>query len=101
LPHKLPESLLHALASGDPVALADHLHNDLAPAAVDLYPPIATHILEGERAGALGSMVSGSGPTSVLLARDAEHQSELVEMLRTRGHAPLPTVSSPLGAHLV
>jgi len=101
LPQKLPESLLHAVAAGDPVALANHLRNDLAPAAIDLYPPIATQILDGETAGALWSMVSGSGPTCVLLARDAEHQSELVDMLGTRGHAPLPTVSSPLGAHLV
>ncbi|MFT6973446.1 MAG: 4-diphosphocytidyl-2-C-methyl-D-erythritol kinase [Pontimonas sp.] len=101
LPQELPEPLLHALAAGDPLALADHLHNDLASAAVDLHPPIATRLLEGERAGALWSMVSGSGPTCVLLARDAEHQSELVERLGPGGPAPLPTVSSPLGAHLV
>jgi len=62
LPDKLPESLLHALASGDPVALADHLHNDLAPAAVDLYPPIATQILEGERGRRAG------GPWCLALA---------------------------------
>jgi len=93
--------MVKALAAGEGEALAPFLENDLASAAVSLYPPILTTVLDGEEVRALWAMVSGSGPTCVMLASNSSHQGELVAALAARGHHPLPTVSTPLGAHLV
>src|SRR4029079_17777966 len=54
------DALLSALADGDAWALADALHNDLEAAAVDLRPELGELIEQGESAGALRGMVSGS-----------------------------------------
>jgi len=101
LPKELPGPMVKALAAGEGEALAPFLENDLASAAVSLYPPILTTVLDGEEVRALWAMVSGSGPTCVMLASNSSHQGELVAALAARGHHPLPTVSTPLGAHLV
>jgi len=66
-----PDAVLQALRTGDLDALAGVLHNDLGPAAVSLRPELEAR---GERlrdAGALATLVSGSGPTLLALARDA------------------------------
>ena len=66
-----PDAVLQALRSDDRDALGAALHNDLEQAAFHLRPS-----LRGARdamlvAGALGAVVSGSGPTVVGLAEDA------------------------------
>ncbi|MFJ6653002.1 4-(cytidine 5'-diphospho)-2-C-methyl-D-erythritol kinase [Microbacterium sp. NPDC091313] len=62
--------VLHALRQGDPGMLASALRNDLQAAALHLRPDLATVLEEGERAGALAGIVSGSGPTLAFLASD-------------------------------
>ena len=65
--------LMHALRAGDPVALGKALHNDLEPAALDLRPELAEVLEVATEAGALGVVVSGSGPTVAALARSRQH----------------------------
>lgn len=101
LPEELPGPMIEALSRGDGEGLAPFLENDLASAAVSLHPPVLTTVLDGEEVRALWAMVSGSGPTCVMLASNSSHQEELVTALGARGHHTLPTVSTPLGAHLV
>ncbi|MGH3830668.1 MAG: 4-(cytidine 5'-diphospho)-2-C-methyl-D-erythritol kinase [Pseudonocardiaceae bacterium] len=66
------ESLLEALASGDPRRLAALLGNDLQAAAVSLRPALRRTLRAGVDAGALAGIVSGSGPTCAFLCADAE-----------------------------
>jgi 4-diphosphocytidyl-2-C-methyl-D-erythritol kinase len=101
LPSDVPADFMRALAAGDPMALAPHLINDMAPAAISLHPEVATTLEMGIELGALTAMVSGSGPTCVLLARDLSHAHSLVEACATR-HRVASVVSSPVrGTHLV
>jgi 4-diphosphocytidyl-2-C-methyl-D-erythritol kinase len=70
-----PDAVLQALRTGDAEALGAALHNDLEVAACHLRPELADHKRALLDAGALGAVVSGSGPTVVGLsetARDAE-----------------------------
>jgi 4-diphosphocytidyl-2-C-methyl-D-erythritol kinase len=80
-----PSAVLSALRSGDPVALGRALHNDLQPAAVALAPQLRTLLETGRELGALGCLVSGSGPTVALLARDAEAADALAAQLSAAG----------------
>ncbi|MEY9872187.1 4-diphosphocytidyl-2-C-methyl-D-erythritol kinase [Streptacidiphilus sp. MAP12-33] len=64
-------ALLDALASGDAAALGAALGNDLQPAALSLRPALARTLRAGTEAGAIGALVSGSGPTCAFLAKDA------------------------------
>lgn len=65
---EIPPDLLNALAVGDAHALGSLLRNDLQAAAIDLAPELADTLDAGVRLGALGALVSGSGPTCALLA---------------------------------
>ena len=72
-----PDAVLTALGTGDLEALGAALHNDLEPAAFSLRP-----ILEKQRdrlvtEGALGAVVSGSGPTVLGLAPDQVNAQRL------------------------
>ncbi|MFC6154190.1 4-(cytidine 5'-diphospho)-2-C-methyl-D-erythritol kinase [Nocardioides yefusunii] len=95
------ERLLKALASGDPHVLATALHNDLQAAAVDLRPDLGELIAEGEAAGALRGMVSGSGPTCVFLCESAESARAVAGELRASGHTALTAHGPVAGAHVV
>lgn len=77
--------LLDALAKGDPDALAAAVSNDLQPAALSLFPELADTLEAGRAAGALATLVSGSGPTTAFLARDAESAAKVAKALRTSG----------------
>lgn len=65
--------VLQAVTRGDAHQLAQAMHNDLEPAAIALQPELAQKRKAMERAGALRAMVSGSGPTMLGLAENAEH----------------------------
>ncbi|MFT4127515.1 MAG: 4-(cytidine 5'-diphospho)-2-C-methyl-D-erythritol kinase [Gordonia sp. (in: high G+C Gram-positive bacteria)] len=67
-----PDALVQALACGDPETIAPLLHNDLQPAALSLQPALRRTLRAGVDAGALGGIVSGSGPTCIFLCRDEE-----------------------------
>ncbi|WP_105974581.1 4-(cytidine 5'-diphospho)-2-C-methyl-D-erythritol kinase [Streptomyces geranii] len=77
--------LLDALASGDPDALAVSVSNDLQPAALSLFPALADTLAAGRAAGALTALVSGSGPTTAFLARDAGAARQVAEALAASG----------------
>ncbi|MFF0111123.1 4-(cytidine 5'-diphospho)-2-C-methyl-D-erythritol kinase [Streptomyces prasinus] len=77
--------LLGALAKGDPDALAATVSNDLQPAALSLFPELAGTLAAGRDAGALAALVSGSGPTTAFLARDAERAEAIAHALRGSG----------------
>ena len=79
------ESLMQALRAGDPVLLGKSLHNDLQPAAFSLRPSLKRVIEAGDEAGALGGIVSGSGPTCAFLARTAEHALDIAVSLTSTG----------------
>ncbi|MFG2603865.1 4-(cytidine 5'-diphospho)-2-C-methyl-D-erythritol kinase [Streptomyces sp. NPDC048514] len=79
------EGLLEALAKGDPDALAAAVTNDLQPAALSLFPELAGTLQAGRAAGALTALVSGSGPTTAFLTRDAGTAEMVAEALRSSG----------------
>jgi 4-diphosphocytidyl-2-C-methyl-D-erythritol kinase len=65
--------LMQALRAGDPHALGAALHNDLQDAALSLRPELERTLDVAREAGALGTLVSGSGPTVAALARSRQH----------------------------
>ncbi|ELS53898.1 4-(cytidine 5'-diphospho)-2-C-methyl-D-erythritol kinase [Streptomyces viridochromogenes] len=79
------EPLLDALAKGDADALAAAVSNDLQPAALSLFPELADTLAAGRAAGALTALVSGSGPTTAFLARDAGSAVAVAGALRSSG----------------
>jgi 4-diphosphocytidyl-2-C-methyl-D-erythritol kinase len=74
-----------ALRLGTPEALGRALSNDLQPAAIALKPELRKLLSSGEDLGALGGVVSGSGPTVAFLARDASHATALAAALAADG----------------
>ncbi|MFI8231980.1 4-(cytidine 5'-diphospho)-2-C-methyl-D-erythritol kinase [Streptomyces sp. NPDC085900] len=79
------QELLDALAKGDADALAAAVSNDLQPAALSLFPELADTLATGRAAGALAALVSGSGPTTAFLARDARSAVKVAEALEASG----------------
>jgi 4-diphosphocytidyl-2-C-methyl-D-erythritol kinase len=77
--------LLAALRSGDPKAVGPLLANDLQPAAVSLRPELRRTLAAGQEFGALGAVVSGSGPACAFLAADARRARELAVALASAG----------------
>lgn len=76
-----PEQGLAALRSGDQVALGRALCNDLQPAAISLRPGLRQLLEAGNALGALGAVVSGSGPTVAFLVPDAATSAALAAAL--------------------
>ncbi len=64
-------AVIAALIAGDAEALARVLHNDLQEPALTLRPSLRDVLDGGLAAGALGGLVSGSGPTVAFLVDDA------------------------------
>jgi len=90
-------ALLDALATGDPDALAATVSNDLQPAALSLFPELAETLDAGRGAGALAALVSGSGPTTAFLVRDAEAGEKTARALRASGTCrAVRTASGPV-----
>ena len=63
---RVSDQMMHGLRSGDAAVVGAQLANDLQPAALSLCPDLAATLAVGEEYGALGSVVSGSGPTVAL-----------------------------------
>jgi 4-diphosphocytidyl-2-C-methyl-D-erythritol kinase len=85
MPPKIPSDLMNALRSGDPMLLGAALSNDLEPAALDLQPQLRTVLQTGLEYGALGALVSGSGPTCAFLVADESAAVELSVSLSAEG----------------
>jgi 4-diphosphocytidyl-2-C-methyl-D-erythritol kinase len=84
-PPHISDSLLHALSAGDAVALGKALSNDLQPAACSLKPALRLILDVGLDYGALGGLVSGSGPSVAFLAENEDHALDLVVALTSSG----------------
>ncbi|MER5702306.1 4-(cytidine 5'-diphospho)-2-C-methyl-D-erythritol kinase [Micromonospora sp. NPDC002296] len=97
-PLRSTDGLLAALRQRDPRVLAASLGNDLQDAALAMRPSLAGTLKAGEAAGALASIVSGSGPTCVFLAANADDAERIAAELATAGvcrqartaHGPVP-----------
>jgi len=102
---ELSAGLMTALRSGDAAAVGPQLSNDLQPAALSLQPGLRRTLAAGREFGALGAIVSGSGPTCAFLAKSAAHAREIAVSLtgagvcravaRASGPAPGAAVVSP------
>lgn len=90
----IPETLLDALRAGDTARLAGLLVNDLQAAAVGLRPELGDLLARGRALGALGAMVSGSGPTCLFLAGDEDEAATLRARLGDAG-LPVHVASGP------
>jgi 4-diphosphocytidyl-2-C-methyl-D-erythritol kinase len=82
---ELSHALMTALRSGDPEQVGPLLTNDLQPAALSLQPALRRTLTAGREHGALGGIVSGSGPTCAFLARDAARARDLAVALTGSG----------------
>lgn len=101
-PEGIDVGLVEALRDGDAERLAAHLHNDLQAAAVSLAPELEPVLASARRAGALGAVVSGSGPTVAALAADAAHARELATLIEDETEVRTIVVAGPAaGARLV
>jgi len=76
-----PAGVLSALRSGSATELGRALSNDLQAAALGLRRALRRLLDTGLELGALGGVVSGSGPTTAFLARDARHANALAAAL--------------------
>ncbi|WP_370518499.1 hypothetical protein [Nostocoides sp. HKS02] len=79
------QEMMTALRSGDARALGAALNNDLQAAAISLMPALGDVIDAGLEFGALGGVVSGSGPTVAFLAEDHEAALDLAVSLTASG----------------
>ena len=82
---QVSDSMMQALRAGDPVALGAALSNDLQAAACSLRPALRLVLDVGRDYGALGSIVSGSGPTVAFLVEDEEKSMDLTVALSSSG----------------
>lgn len=74
-----------ALGKGDAAKLGGTLSNDLQEPALTLFPALRKTLDAGIAAGALGALVSGSGPTCFFLAGSAGEAAELAAVLSGTG----------------
>lgn len=93
-PPAVPTELLAALRSGDAGTLAGALGNDLQRPAVAMRPELDLLLESGRDFGALGAMVSGSGPTCVFLVADHEGALDLSVSLSGTGLCRTTLVAS-------
>jgi 4-diphosphocytidyl-2-C-methyl-D-erythritol kinase len=102
-PPEVPEQLMAALRSGDPYAVGTALHNDLEAPALRLRPALRHTLALGEEVNALGSILSGSGPTCLFLASDPDHAVDIAVALAGSGTCRLvQRATGPVhGARLV
>ena len=78
---QVSEPLMQALRAGDAKALGKALSNDLQSAACSLRPALRLVLDVGVDYGALGGIVSGSGPTVAFLVSSDEHAMDLTVAL--------------------
>ena len=89
--------VLAALRAADAQALGRLLENDLQEAACALAPELTAILEAGRGLGALGAIVSGSGPTCAFLVRDVEHGIDLaIGLSSARLAADVRRVTGPV-----
>jgi 4-diphosphocytidyl-2-C-methyl-D-erythritol kinase len=80
-----PDGVLTALRAGDVVALGTVLTNDLQAATLKLRPQLRQVLDAGRELAAVGTVVSGSGPTVAMLARSANESVRIASALSGMG----------------
>ncbi len=95
---QVPDEIMFALARGDAAELARALHNDLQSASISARPSLQDVLTFGREHGALGSLISGSGPTCAFLVASESKAIDLVVAFSSSGlvdtaihaHGPVP-----------
>jgi 4-diphosphocytidyl-2-C-methyl-D-erythritol kinase len=102
-PPEVPADLMEALRGGSAAEVGRALSNDLQPAALSLQPQLRRTLQAGLELGALGAVVSGSGPTCAFLVADESDAVELSVSLSSEGvcRAVRRTVGPVTGARVV
>lgn len=97
------DAVMAALRAGNALQLGSALRNDLEPAALALAPSLKEVIALAQIEGALGSIVSGSGPTVAVLAGSAAHQAQIAQALTQAGvcRTAIPAVGPVQGARFL
>ncbi len=99
---EIPSALYDALADGDVERLARLLRNDLQEPALRLRPDLSTTFDDALAAGAHAALLSGSGPSVLLLCADRDQAEGVEAELAERGHRRTSVVPAPVaGAHVV
>jgi 4-diphosphocytidyl-2-C-methyl-D-erythritol kinase len=80
-----PDAVLSALRADDPAALGAAISNDLQLPALRLRPALRAVLTTGSEAGALGALVSGSGPTCAFLVESAAAAETVAAALESSG----------------
>jgi 4-diphosphocytidyl-2-C-methyl-D-erythritol kinase len=80
-PPPIPTGLVDAVRRGDPQAVGRYLINDLQAAILALRPDLSNVLATANRIGALGAVISGSGPTVACLAPGPQSAAKLAETL--------------------
>ena len=94
------KAFLKALRSGDPEKLAPELHNDLMESAIAMRPELIKVLQAGLAAGGLASMLSGSGPTVLVLCRDLHNANAVAQTLANQGYLAFTATGPEQGARL-
>ena len=82
---QISDSLMQSLLAADPKSVGLALNNDLQSAACSLRPALTLVLDVGEEYGALGAIVSWSGPTVAFLVADEEQGLDLAVALTSSG----------------
>jgi 4-diphosphocytidyl-2-C-methyl-D-erythritol kinase len=95
---EIPAQVLAALRAGNPTLLGESLVNDLQPAALSLRPDLSGVLAAGYECEPLGAVVSGSGPTVLFLAANAEHAHDIADAAAASGLVRgVDVASGPVG----
>lgn len=99
----VPAELMNGLRAGDPVRVGQALTNDLQAAALALQPRLRRTLEAGRELGAVGAVVSGSGPTCAFLTASAGAAVDLSVALSSEGvcRAVRPATGPVSGARVV
>lgn len=100
---ELSAELMTALRAGDPDRVGAALSNDLQEPALAMFPALRKTLAAGREFGALGALVSGSGPSCFFLARDERQAEDLAVALSGAGvcRAAVRASGAAHGASLV
>lgn len=97
----IDDALIAALAAGDVVGIAAALGNELQPAAYDLRPDLALRHRLLDELGANAVLLSGSGPTQLLLFAEVADARAAAGELRDQGIEHVLVPGPVAGAHVI
>jgi 4-diphosphocytidyl-2-C-methyl-D-erythritol kinase len=100
-PGRLASAFKEILETGDKKKIGRSLHNGLERAACHFVPNCMDLKMELKEAGALGALVTGSGPTVYGLAENREHAHKIAEKVNKKGRKVFVTKTIPDGVKFV